>query len=110
VWMSWGTILQHRHFGTSAYDLGNYDTMFFNTLHGHPFRCPAVFPKGENWTMLSTHAELTMFALLPFYAIRPGAETLLIMQAVALALSAIPVYRFAARRLPRPAAAVLALA
>jgi uncharacterized membrane protein len=110
VWMSWGTILQHRHFGTSAYDLGNYDTMFFNTLHGHPFRCPAVFPKGENWTMLSTHAELTMFALLPFYAIRPGSETLLIMQAVALALGAFPVYRFAARRLPRPAAAVLALA
>ncbi|HVX95113.1 MAG TPA: DUF2079 domain-containing protein [Polyangia bacterium] len=110
VWMSYGTILQHRQFGTAAFDLGNYDTMFYNMLHGHPFRCPAVLPKGGNWSMLSNHAELTMFAVLPFYALHPGAETLLVMQAVALALGAIPLYRFAARRLPRPAAVVLALA
>jgi uncharacterized membrane protein len=110
VWMSWGTILQHRHFGTAAFDLGNYDTMFFNALHGRPFRCPPVFPKGASWSMLGTHAELTMFALLPFYALRPGAETLLVLQAVALASGAIPLYRFAARRLPRAVALVLALA
>jgi uncharacterized membrane protein len=110
VWMSVSTILQHRHFGTAAADLGNYDTMFFNALHGHPFRCPAVFPKAPNWSMLSTHAELTMFALLPFYALRPGAEVLLVLQAVALATGAIPVYRFTARRLPRGVALVLALA
>jgi uncharacterized membrane protein len=60
--------------------------------------------------MLGTHAELTMFALLPLYALRPGAETLLVLQAVALASGAIPLYRFAARRLPRSAALVLALA
>jgi uncharacterized membrane protein len=110
VWMGWGTILQHRHFGTAAADLGGYDSMFFNALHGHPFRSPAVFPKGASWSMLGTHAELTMFALLPLYALRPGAETLLVLQAVALASGAIPLYRFAARRLPRPAALVLALA
>jgi uncharacterized membrane protein len=110
VWMSYGTILQHRQFGTAAFDLGNYDNMFFNTLHGHPFRCPSAIPKGANWSMLSNHAELTMFALLPFYALHPGPETLLLLQAIALASGAIPLYRFAARRLPRPAAAVLALA
>jgi uncharacterized membrane protein len=110
VWMSYGTILQHRQFGTAAFDLGNYDTMFYNTLHGHPFRCPAVLPKGTNWSMLSNHAELTMFALLPLYALHPGAETLLVLQSVALAVGAIPLYRFAARRLPRSAAMVLALA
>ncbi len=110
VWMSYGTILQHRQFATFAYDLGNYDNMFFNTLHGRPFRTMSVLPTGGNWSMLSNHAELTMFLLLPFYALRPGAETLLIMQSVALALGAIPLYRFASRRLPRPAAMVLALA
>jgi len=110
VWMSYGTILQHRQFATATFDLGNYDNMFFNALHGHPFRCPAVLPKGGNWSMLSTHTEFTMFALLPFYAIHPNAETLLVMQAVALASGAIPIYRFASRRLPRWAAAVLALA
>ena len=110
IWMSYGTILQHHQFGTAAFDLGNYDTMFFNTLHGHPFRCPSVLPKGGNWSMLSNHAELTMFALVPLYALHPGPETLLVLQAVALASGALPLYRFAARRLPRWAASVLALA
>jgi uncharacterized membrane protein len=110
VWMSYGSILQHRQFATFAYDLGNYDNMFFNALHGHPFRTMSVLPTGGNWSMLSNHAELTMYALLPFYALRPGSETLLIMQSVALALGALPLYRLASRRLPRPAAMVLALA
>ncbi|MDB4980221.1 MAG: hypothetical protein JWM82_973, partial [Myxococcales bacterium] len=110
VWMSYGTILQHRQFGTAAFDLGNYDTMFFNTLHGHPFRALSVIPTGKNWSMLSNHAELTLFALLPLYALRPGPETLLILQAVALASGAIPLYRFASRRLPPSAALVLTLA
>jgi uncharacterized membrane protein len=110
VWMSYHTILQHRQFGTSALDLGTYNTMFFNALHGHPFRCPGVLPKGGNWSMLSNHAEFTMFVLLPFYALRPGPETLLVLQAVALAIGAIPLYRMASRRLPQTAALVLALA
>jgi uncharacterized membrane protein len=110
VWMSYGTILIHRHFGTMAFDLGNYDGMFFNMLHGHPFRCPSVLPKGGSWSMLSNHAELSMFALVPLYALHPSAETLLVLQSAALASGAIPLYRFAARRLPRPAALVLALA
>ncbi|HVU49813.1 MAG TPA: DUF2079 domain-containing protein [Polyangia bacterium] len=110
VWMSWATILQHREFATFAYDLGNYDNMFYNLMHGRPFRTLSVLPTGGTWSMLSNHAELTMFVLMPFYALRPGSETLLIMQATSLALGAIPLYRFAARRLPRPAAMLLALA
>jgi uncharacterized membrane protein len=110
VWMSYHTILQHRQFGTSALDLGTYNTMFFNALHGHPFRCPGVLPKGGDWSMLSNHAEFTMFVLLPFYALRPGPETLLVLQAVALGIGAIPLYRLAARRLPGTAALVLTLA
>jgi uncharacterized membrane protein len=110
VWMSWGTILQHRQFGTAAADLGSYDTMFFNALHGRLFRSPAVFPKGPSGSMLSQHAELTMLALLPLYALHPGAATLLVLQALALASGALPLYRFAARRLPRATALALALA
>src|SRR5262249_59606812 len=84
--------------------------MFFNLMHGRPFRTWSVLNGGKNWSMLSNHAELTMFALMPIYALRPNAETLLIMQATALALGAIPLYYFAARRLPRPAAMLLAVA
>src|SRR5262249_53187318 len=100
----------HREFATFAYDLGNYDNMFYNLMHGRPFRTLSVLPTGGTWSMLSNHAELTMFVLMPFYALRPGSETLLIMQATSLALGAIPLYFFAVRRLPRPAAMMLALA
>jgi uncharacterized membrane protein len=110
VWMSYGTILQHRQFGTYAFDLGNYDNMFFNLMHGHPFRTWSVLNGAKNWSMLSNHAELTMFLLMPIYALRPRAETLLIMQAASLALGALPLYRLGTRHLPRSAAMVLALA
>ena len=110
IWMSTYTIINHRHFGTMAFDLGAYNNMFYNALHGHPFRCTAIFRQAANWSMLSTHAEFTMYALLPFYALYQNSETLLVLQAVALASGAIPVYRFAARRIPRSMALLLAFA
>jgi uncharacterized membrane protein len=110
VWMSVYTIVNHRHFTTMAFDLGSYNNMFYNCLHGHPFRGTAVLRTGGNWSMLSNHAEFTMFALLPFYALHQNAETLLVMQAVALGSGAIPIYRFAARRIPRSMAWMLAFA
>jgi hypothetical protein len=69
-----------------------------------------VLRTGGNWSMLSNHAEFTMFAFLPFYALHQNAETLLVLQAVALGSGAIPIYRFAARRIPRSMAWMLAFA
>ena len=100
----------HLHFGTAGYDLGQYDSLFWNALHGHPFRCPALYRDGGNWTSLRGHAEPSIYALLPIYALHQRAETLLVLQALVVASAAIPIYRIAARRLPRSVAAVLALA
>ena len=110
IWIGYYTVLQHRQFETMAFDLGAYDNMFFNALHGHPFRSPAVLPQGGNWSMLGNHVEPTMYALLPFYALWSGPETLLVLQAVAVASGAIALYRLAARRLPPTPALVLAFA
>ncbi|MET0593700.1 MAG: DUF2079 domain-containing protein, partial [Polyangiaceae bacterium] len=103
------TLFMHRRFGTYGFDLGQYDNIFWTTLHGHPMQCN---PLGitTNWGELGNHADLAVFFLLPFYAIRPNAETLLVMQSVIIALGAIPIYLFAARRLPSAYAAILALA
>src|SRR5436309_8873018 len=50
---------------------------------------------------LSLHDALPiLFALLPFYALHPAASTLLVLQCLLLGGAAIPLYRFAARRLP----------
>jgi len=105
AYMSFYTVRNHHRFNTFTWDLGQLTNQFHNFLHGHPFRCTALIREG-NWSELRNHAEATMFFLLPFYAIHPAAETLLVLQATLLGLAGICVYRFAARRLP-PWTAVL---
>ncbi len=99
------TLRNHHKFNTFNWDLGQLDNQFYNALHGRPFRCTPLIREG-NWSELRNHAEFTVFALLPFYALHPAASTLLVMQCLLLGGAAIPLYRFAARRLP-PAWALL---
>ncbi|HSS40187.1 MAG TPA: DUF2079 domain-containing protein, partial [Polyangia bacterium] len=99
------TLRNHAKFNTFNWDLGQLDNQFYNALHGRPFRCTPLIREG-NWSELRNHAEFTVFALLPFYALHPAASTLLVLQCLLLGGAAIPLYRFAARRLP-PAWALL---
>jgi uncharacterized membrane protein len=109
TYMSVFTLRMHGRFQTYNFDLGQYDNIFFNTLHGHPLRdTPLGFDR--NWEELRGHASLSVFFLLPIYALWPGAKILLIIQSCVLGLGAIPLYRFASRRLPRSYAAALAVA
>jgi len=109
VYMSLFTIWNHRRFGTFGFDLGLYNNLFFNELKGHPMRCPALGIM-ENWEELKNHAELSSFVFLPLYALHPDSETLLLLQSTLLGLGAIPVFRFARRRVPDGVAATLAIA
>ncbi|MFL5308273.1 MAG: DUF2079 domain-containing protein [Polyangia bacterium] len=93
------TLRNHHKFNTFNWDLGQLDNQFYNALHGRPFRCTPLIREG-NWSELRNHAEFTVFALLPFYALHPAASTLLVLQCLLLGGAAIPLYRFAARRLP----------
>jgi len=102
------TLRSHAKFNTYNWDLGQLDNQFYNALHGRPFRCTPLIREG-NWSELRNHAEFTVFALLPFYALHPAASTLLVLQCLLLGGAAIPLYRFAARRLP-PAWALLVVA
>ena len=103
------TLRMHGRFQTYNFDLGQYDNLFWNLMHGYPLRMSPLGLDG-NWTDLRNHADLSVFFFIPFYAIKPGSATLLVMQSFTLGLGAIPIYRFAARRLPRGYAAVIAFA
>jgi uncharacterized membrane protein len=103
------TVRRHHHFGTMSNDLGQYDNFFWNALHGHPFRSTPLVVAGD-WSALRSHAEFAMYALLPFYALYPHAETLLVIQAVLLGSAAVPIYRLASRHTSRTTGLVLALA
>jgi uncharacterized membrane protein len=105
AYMVFFTLRNHAKFQTFNWDLGQLDNEFFNALHGHPFRCTPLIREG-NWSELRNHAEFSIYALLPLYALHPAASTLLVLQSALLGGAAIPLYRFAARRLP-PAPAVL---
>jgi hypothetical protein len=109
VWASVWTIAAHHKFQTEGYDLGQYDNLFWNTLHGDWLRCYPL-DLTENWHGLRNHADLAVFWLLPFYAIAPRAETLLVIQSVIIGSGAIAVYLFGANRLSKPTAMIFALA
>jgi uncharacterized membrane protein len=109
IYMSVHTLWMHQRFQTYGYDLGQYDNVFWSTLHGYPLR-DAPLGLSENWSELRNHADLSTFFFLPFYAIKPGAPALLVIQSCVLGLGAIPLYRFASRHLPRSYACVIALA
>lgn len=92
------SIHQHRVIQTFALDLGIYDNLMYGALSGKPFRSPVLFGPG-NHNYLSGHAEYGMLLFLPIYALRPGAETLLLLQSVMLGFAAVPLYLFARTKL-----------
>lgn len=108
-YMSLFAVWSHQRFATYGYDLGQYDSIFTNTLHGHWLAIPALGWE-ENWSeLVNNHADLGVFYMLPFYALHPRAETLLVMQATVIASAAVPVYLFAKNRLPTGWAFLLAV-
>jgi uncharacterized membrane protein len=94
-------LARHLTYHSDAFDLGNMDQAVWNTLHGHFFR---FTNRGIDWygppTRLAIHVEPILLLIAPLYLIHSGAETLLVLQTVALALGAVPLFALALRRLP----------
>lgn len=109
AYASYFTVLRHFHFQTMSNDLGQYDNFFYNALHGRPFQSNPLFIGGP-WSALRSHAEFSMYALLPFYALHPHADTLLVLQSVLIGSAAIPVYLFGKKHASPLAGLVLCLA
>lgn len=106
VWSIWS----HQRFATYGFDLGIYDNIFNNTLHGRFLAAPTM-SMPEPWSDLRlNHADFAVFYLLPLYALRPGATTLLVLQSFFIAGSVIPVYLFARNRLSSGAAFLVGVA
>ena len=100
-------VLRHHALVSRVFDLGIYDNMLWNTLHGRPLAC--AFVRGGSH--LTAHVDPALVLLTPLYALAPGPETLLVVQAAAVLSGAAPVYLIALRRLGRPwLALVLGLA
>jgi uncharacterized membrane protein len=91
--MSSITILKNRAFLTSGFDLGIFNQAFHTTLFdGKLFYETGDLSFNPGGSFFGAHFSPILFLLLPFYAIYPRVENLLVMQTVILALGAFPVY------------------
>ena len=110
VFFSFYSIRNHHRLATTAFDLGIYDNLMFNAIHGHPFRATVLFPLTNGGNNLASHAEFGVLWFIPFYLLHPGPQLLLIAQSMLLGFAAVPLYLFARTQVPRPTAAVIAVA
>jgi uncharacterized membrane protein len=95
--------LQHNaylSFQASSGDLGVYNQSFFTTLYsGRLFYSTVTLPAGTHGNLFAIHILPFLFLLLPFYALAPGAFTLVVIKQVAIVFAALPLFFFARDRL-----------
>lgn len=99
-------LFRHWHFGSSAYDLGIFDQVVW---HLSRFEPPASSVRGFT-NFLGDHFFPVIALFAPLYWVAPRPEMLIVAQAALFALSIVPVFLFARRRLPCGPAILLAIA
>jgi uncharacterized membrane protein len=107
AYFSYYTVVWHRSCH-SGWDLSIEDNILWNTLHGgHFFKAaPALGPTGSHF---ARHSALIAYLLVPFYALHPSSEMVLILQTVWMATPAIPLFLLGRSRVGAPLAALIAL-
>ena len=93
VAFSFFTVLRHDSFFSAAWDLGNFNQAFHTTLrNGSFFYYTADLFFSPSGSIFAIHTSPILFLLVPFYAISPSPETLLVLKAFGIGLAAIPLH------------------
>ncbi|AKT37125.1 DUF2079 domain-containing protein [Chondromyces crocatus] len=82
------SITNHHALNTRAIDLGYYDNIFYQSIHGRPLACTLI--RG-GWHG-SAHFDPLLVLLSPLYLLYPRAESILVLQAVWVGAGVIPLY------------------
>jgi uncharacterized membrane protein len=98
------SVLRHRTFGSGRFDLGNMTQAVWSTAHGDFLSVTDVH--GEQISRLGSHFDPILAAFAPLWWVWPSPELLLVVQAVAVASGAIPVYWLARKHFDLEWAAV----
>ncbi len=91
------SVLRHRAFQTGRFDLGNMVQAVWSTAHGHPLQVTGL--RGDEISRLAAHFDPILAAFAPLWLAWPSPDMLLTVQAVAVAIGALPVYRLARKHL-----------
>jgi len=100
-------VVRHLTWNSTAFDLAVFDQVYWNATQGRLYESTLDRGSCGPASFLGGHLSLLHLALLPLYAVVPRAETLVVLQAVAIGLGAWPLYVLARDRL-RPGAERLA--
>jgi len=91
------SVLRHRAFQTGRFDLGNMVQAVWSTAHGHPLQVTGL--RGDEISRLAAHFDPALVAFAPLWLIWPSPDSLLVAQAIAVALGAVPVFWLARKHL-----------
>ncbi|MFT3774484.1 MAG: DUF2079 domain-containing protein [Minicystis sp.] len=107
LFFSWLSIVNHRALNTRTTDLGYYDNIFYQSIHGHPLACSFIKAGYHG----SAHFDPLLVVLSPLYLLHPNAEMLLVLQSVWLGMGVLPLYLLSYHKLGRrlPALAIAAM-
>ena len=89
-------VMNQRNFGTWSYDMGIYDQGLWLVSRGEQF----MSVRGMNFW--GHHFNVIAYAFVPAYWLGAGPEFLYVVQAIGLALGAIPIYLIARDKLSTP--------
>src|SRR3989338_2492310 len=87
------TSLRHYNFQTQAWDLGIFDQVVWNIANGNGMSTTLEFVQNH----FAVHMSPILYLLAPGYLVFPSPYFLLILQTIALALGAWPLYLLAKR-------------
>ncbi|MBI2140933.1 DUF2079 domain-containing protein [Candidatus Woesearchaeota archaeon] len=99
------SVMKHNSFNTTAFDLAIFDQTMWGYSQGYG---PGFFNTVRGLVLLGDHLHPILFIFSPLYKLLPMPDALLVLQSLALALGAFPVYWLAKKRLNAAAAAVIA--
>lgn len=97
--LSAASLLQHATYNTNAYDLSWFDQLAWNAAHGRLFRTSFI-----PYSFLGNHFEPVVLPLGCLYRLWASPAALLLLQAFAVSLAAVPLYLAARRLLCSPVA------
>ena len=96
--------LRHEAFITGRFDLGNMVQAVWSTAHGDPLRMTSLH--GDQISRLAAHVDPILVLFAPLWWMWPSPHMLLVVQAVVIALGAVPVFLLARKHLASPRAAL----
>lgn len=106
VIFSYYTIMRHYSFRSYAWDLGLLTQSITSATKGKLFVNnvePYFSPSGSYF---GVHFSPILFTIIPFFALAPNVETVLILQSIVLGLGAVPTYLISKRCLNRTSIAL----